>query len=260
MSEPSACYRSLENSHVLVSGGGSGIGFATVTALLGQGCRVSVADLQPAALQALAENAGHDRLAAWKVDVSDSESVDRWVREACERFGAPDGLVASAGIEPESDAAVDRLSDDVWTNILNVNMGGMMRVARATVGEMLAAKNGSRGIVLVGSPTGHYGLELGHHAYSASKAGVTGLGRVMAHEYAGRGIRVNVVWPGLIDTPINDFVMRDEAKLRAEVAAIPMGRVGRPDEIAAMNCFLLSDQAEYCSGGIFTVDGGLTAV
>ena len=260
MSEPAATYRSLRNMHVLVSGGGSGIGLATVAALLSQGCRVSVADLVTDAVEGLRAPGNSDRLRAWRVDVSNTESVDNWVLSACEEFGSPAGLVASAGIEPESDAAVDSLADSVWHRVVDVNMGGTMRVSRAAVAAMLRGSKGPASVVLIGSPTGHFGMELGHHAYSASKAAVTGLGRVMANEYAPRGIRVNVVWPGLIDTPINDFVMRDEQKLEREVQVIPQRRVGRPDEIAAMSLFLLSDQSEYCTGGIFTVDGGLTAV
>lgn len=252
-------YRDLAGRHVLVTGGGSGIGLACVQALVRQGCAVSVFDRDPGTAMRWAQEEGvASRLRAAAGDVRDTEALDHWVRRASEVFGAPRGLVVSAGIEPGSDAAVHELDEEVWDLTLAINAGGMFRSAKHGVRAMLGGVGGS--VVLMGSPTGSYGMELGHHAYSASKGAVLGLGRVMANEYAIAGIRVNVVWPGLIETPMNGFLRTDEQRAERERAAIPLGRIGRPEQIAAMVLFLLSDQASYCTGGIFVVDGGLTAV
>jgi NAD(P)-dependent dehydrogenase (short-subunit alcohol dehydrogenase family) len=158
-----------------------------------------------------------------------------------------------------TDREVHLLPESVWNTTIDVNLTGVFHVCKSTVATIL--EGGHRAsVVIIGSPTGYFGGELGHHAYSASKGGLVGLGRVMANEYIGRGIRVNLVWPGLIDTPMNEFITSDAAVFDREMAQIPSRRPGRPGEIASMVRFLLSDEASYCVGGIFTVDGGLTSV
>ena len=243
-------YSDLRSKVILVTGGNSGIGLACVEALLSQGCAIAVGDLHRNALDELAstlpESERH-RLTVSRVDVSSQESVDDWVRQTRATFGSVDGVVASAGIEPIADREVHLLPEDIWSRTLG---------AVATIIE----DENPASIVIIGSPTGYFGGELGHHAYSASKGGLVGLGRVMANEYIQREIRVNIVWPGLIDTPMNEFITSDAAVFEREMSQIPRRRPGRPAEIAAMVRFLLSDQASYCVGGIFTVDGGLTAV
>jgi NAD(P)-dependent dehydrogenase (short-subunit alcohol dehydrogenase family) len=121
-------------------------------------------------------------------------------------------------------------------------------------------QNSGGAMVLTGSPTAIYGMEIGAHAYSASKGGVHGLARVMAAEYATSGIRVNVVVPGLIDTPLNEPLLATQEAVDEFMATIPMRRAGEPDEVAAMITYLVSGDASYATGGLFTVDGGLTAI
>ncbi|GGM64256.1 SDR family NAD(P)-dependent oxidoreductase [Microbacterium saperdae] len=252
-------YRDLAGRHLLVTGGGSGIGLACVQALLGQGCAVSLFDRDPSAARRWAqEQQLSGRLLITAGDVRDTDALDAWVSRAESAFGVPQGLVVSAGIEPESDAAVHVLDEEVWEHTLAVNAGGMFRSVKHGVKALLDGGGGS--VVLMGSPTGSYGMELGHHAYSASKGAVVGLGRVMANEYAPASVRVNIVWPGLIETPMNGFLQTDERRTERERAAIPLGTIGRPEHVAAMVLFLLSDQSAYCTGGVFVVDGGLTAV
>lgn len=253
-------YPDLAVKHIVVSGGASGIGRATVCALLSQRARVSVGDIAPIPAGSFGGDVDAS-VDATVVDVRRSEDVDAWLAHAVGRWGPVDGAILCAGIEPSDDASIENLEDSVWARIFDVNSSGTMRVARAVTRAMLAAGGDGRrrAITFVGSPTGFYGLEVGHHAYSASKAAVTGLARVMAVEMAPRNINVNIVWPGLIDTPMNEFIMRDASYLAAEVDRIPVGRVGEPAEVASVCMFLISEAARYCTGSVVCVDGGLVA-
>jgi NAD(P)-dependent dehydrogenase (short-subunit alcohol dehydrogenase family) len=121
-------------------------------------------------------------------------------------------------------------------------------------------KQGGGSIINVGSPTGLYGCAPNLTAYSASKAGISGLTRVMAASYARDGIRVNVVIPGTMDTPMNDYLLVDEKRREQYRQAVPMGRLGSPGDIEGIAVFLASEESAYCTGGVYTCDGGLTAV
>jgi 3-oxoacyl-[acyl-carrier protein] reductase len=194
-------------------------------------------------------------------DVSTEQEVQASFELMEERWGGVDACVAVAGIElwEQGDDRVDRLELAIWQKVLEINLTGMFLTLKHAVRAMLKVGGGS--IVVTGSPTGLYGGALGQAAYSASKAGCHGLARVVANDVAQDNIRVNVVVPGFIDTPLNEKRMHEDSEgVEGFRQSIPMRRLGRPDEVAAMNVWLCSEEASYCTGGYFVVDGGMTSI
>src|SRR5919197_3000062 len=175
------------------------------------------------------------------------------------RVGWLDVVVANAGVElAGEDDRADRLDLAVWQRTIDINLTGVFLTCKHGIRALLASGGGS--VVCTCSPTGLYGCAPGFDAYSTSKAGVYGLVRVMAADYAREGIRVNGVFPGITDTPMNDW-WRHDPEQRAQVeASVPLGRAGSAEEVAAVNAFLCSDEASYVTGAVWAVDGGLTAV
>jgi NAD(P)-dependent dehydrogenase (short-subunit alcohol dehydrogenase family) len=231
----------------LVTGAAKGIGRATAERLIADGARVASVDLVPDA-------PGLSIVA----DVSDEAAVEEAFARARAELGGLDAVVANAAIQlVGSDDRADRLDTDVWRRIVDVNLTGVFLTAKHGARALL--DNGGGAIVCTGSPAGHYGIAAGMDAYSASKAGVFGLVRVMAIDYAAEGIRVNAVFPGVTETPMNRWWMDDAEQRAALEASIPLGRAARPEEIAAVIAFLASDEASYVTGAAWTVDGGLTA-
>jgi NAD(P)-dependent dehydrogenase (short-subunit alcohol dehydrogenase family) len=158
------------------------------------------------------------------------------------------------------EARAHELDAAVWRSTLDVNLTGAFLTVKHGVRAILA--DGGRGgsVILTGSPAGAYAIAPGLDAYSASKAGVNGLVRVLAADYAGDGIRVNGVLPGLTRTPMNEWWLGDAGRVAEALRAVPLGRIAEPEEVAAVIAFLASDEASYVTGALWAVDGGLTAV
>ena len=242
----------------LVTGAGSGMGLATANAFAAAGAAVVLADVNPTALQSATDDlttAGHQVLGV-TCNVTDEDAVAAMVKTTVDRFGRLDMAFNNAGIQvPPSDAADEPA--EVFDRVNAINLRGVWACMKHELGQMRAQGGGA--IVNCSSLGGLVGLP-GRAAYHASKHGVIGLTTSAALEYAPRGIRINAVCPGTIETPmVADMVAKGELD-RAEAAANqPIARLGRADEIAAAVLWLCSRGASFVVGVALPVDGGYTA-
>src|SRR5215211_4714708 len=242
----------------VVTGAASGIGRATAVGYAGAGAAVVIATFpgdphDPGETLRQVEAAGGNGLVV-EVDVRDSAQVDELATRALDEFGRIDHVVANAGVLRRAPLA--DLTDAAWDDMLSVDLTGVLRTFRSCA----AALGEGAAMVAVSSIAGGvYGWE-DHAHYAAAKAGVLGLCRSLAVELAPRGVRVNAVIPGLIETPQSSDPVNSLGPegLRRAGADIPFGRVGRPEEVADVIRFLTSAQARYVTGQELVVDGGLT--
>ena len=230
---------------VLVTGGNRGIGLACALAFAADGHRVAVTCRGEAPAELV--DAG---ILAVPCDVTDSATVDTAFASIEEKLGPVEILIANAGIT--RDGLVLRMSDGDFTDVIDANLTGAFRVARRAVRGMMKARWGR--IILVSSIAGRVG-QTGQANYAASKAGLVGLGRSLAKEFASRNVTVNVVAPGPILTEMLAALPDDQQAAYAE--AVPLGRLGQAEEVAAAIAFLASDAASYVTGAVLPVDGGL---
>ena len=254
----------LADKAALVTGAGSGIGRATVHRFLEEGARVAAADIDPAALEALAKEAEapEGRLLEIAGDVSERADSERIVAAAASAFGRLDILVNSAGITPRTvDPAAD--FDERWDAVMRVNARGTFLMCHAAVKEM--RRTGGGAIVNLASVMGLVGYPTslpfsdGFTAYPHSKGAIVQLTRDMGVRLAAEGIRINAVCPGFVYTPLTANVTGDEEVHAAMRRLHPLGRMGQPEEIARVIAFLASDEASFIVAAAIPVDGGYTA-
>ncbi|HEV8298284.1 MAG TPA: beta-ketoacyl-ACP reductase [Acidimicrobiales bacterium] len=230
---------------VLVTGGNRGIGLATACAFAAQGDKVAVTYRSSPP-----PDSASGKLLAVGCDVTDTAQVEAAFARVEEALGPVEVLVSNAGIT--KDTLVLRMTDEDFTSVLDANLTGGFRVAKRAVKSMMRARFGR--IVFVSSVVGATG-QTGQANYAASKAGLVGLARSLAREYASRGITVNVVAPGPIGTDMLEALPEKQRDAMAKATAI--GRLGTPEEVAAVICFLASDAASYVTGTVVPIDGGL---
>lgn len=243
--------KGLQDRVALITGGGSGIGLATAQRLLEEGARVAIVDIDGDAAQAAASRLGGDRVLALAGDVSSEPDVERYFGEVREHFGRIDSLHNNAGIEGPLAELVD-FELSAFQRLLTVNYQGVFLNLRQML-RTAREQSSPATIVNTASGTGLHGVpRLG--VYGSTKAAIIALTRSAAVENAGTGVRVNAVVPGPIDTALfNRFP--DEFRSGVE-SIVPQGRLGKPEEVAALAAFLLSDEAPFITGGIYLIDGG----
>jgi NAD(P)-dependent dehydrogenase (short-subunit alcohol dehydrogenase family) len=249
----------MDDRVAFVTGGAGGIGRATCQAFHDAGYRVALTDLDADASAGAAAEIDPDGQGVVGIacDVSSTPSVNAAVAEAVERFGRLDSLANIAGVVGPGPS--EELSDESWDRLISIHLGGAFRCSRAAFPALSATGAGS--IVSVSSIAGRTGFSI-RASYCAAKAGIEGLTRALAVEWATRGVRVNAVAPGHVRTPMLDYSLKigsvTEETVAARTQRVPMGRYAEPGEIASVILFLCSPAASYVTGETIWVDGGIT--
>ncbi|MCW8906628.1 MAG: 3-oxoacyl-ACP reductase FabG [Sedimenticola sp.] len=242
----------LENQIALVTGASRGIGAAIADTLGEAGATVIGTATSEAGADAISRRLAEAGIKGegMVLNVTDAESIGDVLKAIAEKYGAPGILVNNAGIT--RDNLLMRMKDDEWDDIINTNLTSIYRLSKACLRAMMKAKKGR--IISIGSVVGSTG-NAGQTNYAAAKAGMLGFTRSLAREVGSRGITVNAVAPGFIETDMTDTLPEEQRKKL--LAEVPLGRLGTPREIANAVLFLASDQAEYITGETLHVNGGM---
>jgi 3-oxoacyl-[acyl-carrier protein] reductase len=243
----------LKDKVAIITGAGRGIGQATAIKFAQEGARVAACDIdeQSAIETARIIERRHGQAMAFRVDVTDKLGIQAMVEAVHERYGRIDILVNNAGIV--ADAQLKNMTDEQFDRVIDINLKGTYNCTKAVVDIMLDQQSGV--ILNASSIVGLHG-NFGQTNYAASKFGVIGMVKTWARELGKRGIRANAVCPGFISTPIIDSI--PDKVIEALQNKVPLGRLGKPEEIANAYAFLASDEASYINGAVLEVSGGLT--
>lgn len=246
---------SLDGKVALVSGGSRGIGAATVRLFVQAGARVVFNYVRAnAAAEELMEECGPHACHGVHADLHGVASSSQLVRATVERFGSLDVLVVNHGIWPPADVDIDKMSDQQWRTTVATNLDSAFGLLKYAVAQMKDQGDGGH-IVLVSSTAGQRG-EAGHTDYAATKGALISMTKGLSTELAPHKIRVNCVAPGWVETDMTTGALADEPTRKRIFAAIPMGRVGTPEEIAGPILFLCTEFAGFITGEVLNVNGG----
>jgi 3-oxoacyl-[acyl-carrier protein] reductase len=243
----------LEDKVAIITGAGRGIGQATAVKFAREGARVVVSDLDPESIEETVRLCKETRGEAFGfvADVRDMQALNRMVEATLARWGRVDCLVNNAGIV--MDAQFKNMTEEQFDRVIEINLKGVYNCTKAVVDAMLRQQSGV--ILNASSIVGLYG-NFGQTNYAAAKFGVIGMVKTWARELGRKGIRANAVCPGFVETTIIRSI--PDRVLRAIEDKVPLGRLGRPEEIANTFAFLASDEASYINGAVIEVSGGLT--
>jgi NAD(P)-dependent dehydrogenase (short-subunit alcohol dehydrogenase family) len=237
----------LEGKVAVITGAAGGIGAATVEAFQREGAQVVGVDL--------VEGAPGDLALA--VDVTEEFAVEQMYAQVAERFGRIDILFNNAGISPDDDTSVLETTFEAWQRVQDVNLKSVFLCCKHGIPHLL--KNGGGSVINTASFVAIMGAATSQISYTASKGGVLALTRELGVEFARRNVRVNALCPGPIDTPLlQELFAKDPARAARRLVHVPMGRFGKPSEIANGVLFLASDESSFMTSTTFLVDGGLS--
>jgi NAD(P)-dependent dehydrogenase (short-subunit alcohol dehydrogenase family) len=246
----------LDGKVAVITGAAGGMGREAALLFCSEGAQVCVADVDREHGEQTAAEAGDAFF--FEVDVTDADSVRAMYDATAERYGGVDVLYNNAGISPADDASILETGPDAWDRVQNVNTRGVYLCCKYGIPHLLDRGGGS--VINVASFVALVGAATSQISYTASKGAVLALSRELGVEFARRGVRVNALCPGPVETPLLLRIWgEDEAAAQRRLVHIPMGRLAKPREIVNAALFLASDESSYVNGATFVVDGGITA-
>lgn len=242
----------FKEKHFIIFGGTGGIGSAVCKNLIDKGARVTVIARNQDKLSELEEETGCNIL---KIEDVNFNNVENSLNESAGKYGQIDGIVNCVGsllLKP-----AHKTSEEEWRSVIDTNLGSSFAIIKYGAEILKEQKSGS--MVFVSSAAGINGFS-NHEAIAAAKAGITGLVKSAASTYSRFGIRINCVAPGLVETPMTESLTGNEAVLKKSKKMHPLGRIGKPEDVASAICWLLSQQQSWITGNVLSVDGGMTSI